>query len=141
MIGGMIVTVICEESFQIDAPRTVVPLGKSDGTEQSLIRHLTRIHRVMNAAEIYEIQRTSAHDEHGLKVACLSCLLVLGLRSVTDLCKVIDDAALIGELELADSNQLVLYCGGICQQIGVVLYVATCAKLFLLSLGLNRKYL
>ena len=129
----MIVTMIGEKSFQIDLPAAALTLDKSNGAKQSLVRIRTCEGCIMNPAQINKIQRSSAHDKHGFKIACVTRLLVRGLGTVTNFGKVIEDAALVGQLELTDSDQLVLYCGSIRQQIGVESDVTLVTKLLLLS--------
>ena len=95
----------------------------------------------MNAAEVNEIERSSAHDEHRLKITRLSCPRILGGGAVADLCEIVKLTALACQLELTDAHQLVLHRGGVRQQIGMVGDVASLTQLLLGELGLNGKYL
>ena len=115
-----------KESLEVDLIRVGVGLFKADGFDEAfglLIGNITEKERVMHAAEVDEIERTSTEDEESLEVE-----RTLNGREI------VEHTALIGELELANADELVVNCCGICKQIGIVLYAAAQADLFLREL-------
>ena len=127
-------TVVGKEALQIDLVDTVLIFGKSDGAEQTVLGRFSFKGGVVNTAQINKIQRASAHDEHGFKVTALFVFHPIG-----NLCQIVQYAALVRQLELTDSDQLLVYRRRIGKQIGVVFDLAFQTDLLLTELGLNRK--
>lgn len=130
----MISAVLREKALQIDLKESLIVLGKANGAEQGLVGMLSLVGGVVNAAEINEIKRSSPHHEHGLKIGAGGVVLC----AVGDLCQIVDLAAVIGQLELADPDGFLLYRCLIGKKVRVEFYVASKTELLLSELGLNR---
>ena len=131
-----VLTGFLEEICQIHFISAVGIFGKSDRFDQGLVVTFRVEKRMMNAAKIDEIQRSAAHDEHGLEKATLRVLLLCGGGG-----EIVEHTALGGQLELAYAHQDVVEEGGVGQQIGAEGDAAQAAELLLTLLGLNGKNL
>ena len=129
----MVSAMVREKALQIDLKNTLRVLGKPNGAQKLFLGILPYEGGVMDAAEVDEIQRSSSHDEHGLKVG--AGRVVLG--PIGYLRQIVQDAATVGELELADAYGLFLHQRFIRQKIGVEGYVTFQTKLLLMELRLN----
>ncbi len=119
-------TMVGKEALEVDLVGVGLGLFKADGFDKAfglLVLDLALIEGVMNAAKVDEIERSSAENEHSLKV-----------EAVLDGCEVIDDTALVGQLELANTRELVIDGSRIREQIGIVFYVTVQADLLLRKL-------
>ena len=122
----MIMTMIGEESFKIYLEAARFGLIKSDSLEQGFVLDLAHVYCVMNACEIDEIERTSAHNEQRLEIL----QLLAG-------CDIVNETATVGELELRDARK---FSVGICcvsEQIGIEFHAASLAERLLFFFCLN----
>ena len=119
-------TMIGKEAFEVDLIRAFLGFFKSYGFDKTLgllVLYLALIESVMNAAKVDEVERTSSEDKHCFEI-----------KSVINGSEIVEDTALVGELELANTRELVIDGSRIREQIGVVFYVTAQADLLLRKL-------
>jgi hypothetical protein len=115
--------VIGEEAFEVDLVRAAFGELKADRLNETLgllVLDFSAVNCVMHAAQVDEIERSSAENEHRLEI-----------EGVLDGREVVDKTALVRKLELANSRELIVNRCGICEQVGIVLNAAAQADLLL----------
>jgi len=118
-----------EKAFEIDEIFAVIRLFKAHGFDKSLgllIGNRADEGCAMYTAEVDKIERSSAEDEKSLEIERAVCGG-----------EVVNNSALIGELELADAHKDVVYGCAVSEQIGLEFNVTFFADILLLCLALN----
>ena len=127
----MISAMIGEKSFEIDRPYAVLVLLEADRAQKRFVC-LTDKGGGVNAAEVDEVERTSSHHEHCLKVTAR-----YGLDMSCDLGEIVKNTALRRQLELTNANKIAVDGRRIGKQIGFEFDIAFLTQSLLLCLGLN----
>ena len=123
----VLVAVIGKEALEIYLIDILLVLFKAYRAQKIVIGIFAYKKRLVDTAKIYEIKSASSHNEKRFKIVC-AC----------DGGQIVYHTALIGELELTNSRQLVINRCGVSQKLGVKFYVAFFAYLLLESFRLNR---
>ena len=116
-------TVVGEKSFEVYLKLTLLSLFEAYLEYQRLVLRASFVGSEMDSAKVNEIQCASAHEEQSVSAV-----------KIVSGSKVVNNTALVGELELANSRKSVVDVSGVSQQIGVVFYSAFNADLLLSKL-------
>ena len=109
--------VVGEKALEIYFKASRVGLFKSDGFKKRFISDLTYVYSVMYARKVDKIERASAHNKE-----CFKIFEILAGRDV------VNEPALVGELELRDPCKLAVGISGVREQIGIEFYSASIAE-------------
>lgn len=103
--------VVCEKSFEIYAKLTVLVLFEAYLKQKRLVGDLTYVFCGVYVAKIDKVECAASHNEQSLTRV-----------KVRRGCDIVYHAALVRELELANSRQTVVDVCRVCKQIGIVIY-------------------
>ena len=118
---------VFKKALEVYLKYALVVLLEADGAEKSCVLDLSYKLCLMYAAEINEVESSSAHNKHRLKVV-----------DAGNCCEVVDKSAFGGNSELADADKLAVHCSLISQSIRNKLSTASLCGAFLLLFCLYR---